>query len=134
MQYQQLTTELCSNTYKKNDDSSINDEILFFKRLHEHSVTFVVEDDSMLPFYKPGDHVAGIKCDEADIKKIIGMDCIALTKTNQMVLRNLQAGPRENSYNLVCANFQSSIKDKILYDVQVISIAPVIWIRRRSSI
>ena len=49
----------------------------------------------------------------------------------RIVMRNLQRGPRANSYNLIAINLQTKIKNSIIYDVELVSAAPILWHRRK---
>jgi hypothetical protein len=85
----------------------------------------------MLPHYQLGDYVAGTKRFNEKIKLLVGHDCIVQTTDGQILMRNLQGGPRDDSFNLVPTNLQSKIKNAIIYDVELASAAPIIWHRRK---
>jgi hypothetical protein len=75
--------------------------------------------------------VAGIIYFGEDIKKLIGMECITQTKTGRLLVRNLQSGPRDISFNLVSTNLAAKAKDAIVYDVEIATAAPILWHRRK---
>lgn len=110
------------------------EELMLFRKLNRSSIDLIVEDGSMQPYYNVGDFVAGIKRRGEKIKTLLGMDCIVQTKDGSLLLRTLQTGPREGSYNLVCKNAYWLGKDSLSYDVEVVSAAPIIWHRRKNPI
>ncbi len=113
------------------DDARIIEELSLFRKLNKNSIDFAVIDDAMLPHYQAGDYVAGTRRTKDKIKLLIGFDCIAQLSDGRMLLRNIQSGPRENTFNLVATNFKSKAKDLMLHDVEVVCAAPVIWHRRK---
>jgi len=104
---------------------------MVFRQLNKHAIDFIVDDDAMLPHYQLGDYIAGTKRFEEKILSLIGYDCIVQTVDGRIYMRNLQRGPRENSFNLVATNLQAKTQNAIIYDVELASAAPVIWHRRR---
>ena len=111
----------------------IADELALFQAHYPASIEMVIADDGMLPAYRPGDLVAGIRHYHADIEKIIGQDCIVFTKSSDLLLRQLRKSHIQGYYNLHCLNPQASVIKPILYDVELVSAAPVSWIRRKST-
>ncbi len=112
------------------DKENIIQELILFKKLNKHAIDLMIEDDSMLPHYQKGDYVAGTKRFGEKIKLFVGKDCIVQTGDGRIFMRNLQPGPRENSFNLIATNLQTKVKDAILYDVNILVAAPIIWHRR----
>jgi hypothetical protein len=53
------------------------------------------------------------------------------TAAGSIYFRNLLQGPRENSFNLVPANPQTTANNAVIFDVELDSVAAVIWHRRR---
>ena len=113
------------------EKTRIMEELMIFKKLNKDSIDFIVHDDAMLPHYQPGDYVAGTKRFKDKIKALIGYDCVVQTSDGQILMRNLQCGPRDDSFNLVPTNLQAKTKNTIIYDVKLASAAPIIWHRRR---
>jgi len=117
----------------KNFDEStvIVEELMMFRKLNKHAIDYIVDDDTMLPFYCVGDYVGGTKRLGDKVRALVGLDCILQTKDGRIVMRRLQAGPSANTYNLVGVNLLSSSKNAIIYDVEIHAAAPIIWHRRR---
>lgn len=116
------------------DESSvIAQELMLFRKLNKNSIDYIIDDDAMLPFYKIGDYVAGTRRIGDKIKQLIDLDCIIQTKDGRLVMRRLQAGPRDNTYNLLAINLQARTAGAIIYDVEILAAAPVVWHRRKES-
>ena len=111
-------------------DSYIEKELRFFYELHAGAIDTVLEDDSMLPVLLPGDHVAGLKCTGTDMALALGKECIVVTGDNEVLVRLVCEGDAPGLYTLKARNFQTKAPKPILYDVIILSAAPVIWIRR----
>lgn len=116
------------------EQNSIIEELMLFRKLNKHAIDFVIVDDAMLPHYRMGDCVAGVKRFGEKIKSLVGWDCIAQLSDGRIVMRNLQPGPKEGSYNLVPTNLQTKVKDAILYDISVLVVAPILWHRRQEPV
>jgi transcriptional regulator with XRE-family HTH domain len=116
------------------EEKQIINELLLFRQHNEHAIEFIVPDDSMHPYFEKGDYVAGIRRYGKDIANVVGLNCIIQTKSGAMLLRNLRAGNNNEFYTLLCLNLQTSLKEAIMHNVDLVSAAPVIWQRRRDYI
>ncbi|HTM64592.1 MAG TPA: S24/S26 family peptidase [Gammaproteobacteria bacterium] len=116
------------------ENAKIMIELSVFRKLHKNAIDFIVDDDTMLPHYQPGDYVAGVKRFGDDIKSLIGHTCIVQTASGSIYFRNLLQGPRENSYNLIPANPQANANNTVVYDVELECAATVVWNRRSEQI
>lgn len=114
------------------EDWFIADELRLF---HQHfpnlAIDFVIEDDGMAPRFIKGEWVAGIRCSGEAIKKIVGEPCIIQLANGEILLRTLEQGTIPNRFNLSCNNPHTTVKQPKHYDVELISAAPVVWIRRK---
>lgn len=120
-------------TIKESPDhahQTILKEINDFKKHHAEAVIYEVKDDSMLPFYRNGDFVAGVRHYAKDISQLIDRDCIVETKSGETLLRTLMISNMPRSYNLYATNQHTRLQRPYLYDVEIVTAAPVIWIRR----
>lgn len=113
-----------------NEKEKIIEELMTFRKLNKNPIDIIINDDSMLPHYQSGDFVAGTRRSSENIKSLLGLDCIIQTKDGLMVVRNLQQGPRLESFNLVATNLHAKAKDLIFYDKELVTAAPIIWHRR----
>lgn len=129
-----------NNELKKHNDvnehifeaetSVITKEILLFRQNHNNAIDIVVADDGMKPLWSPGDYIAGVKRYQDDIQSTLGQYCIIQTHEYGNLFRKISQGDDENLYNLSIINHHSKIKKPVLYNIPVISSAPVIWTRK----
>lgn len=100
-------------------------EILLFKKQFENIMHCQIIDDGLSPNYNIGDYVAGIKYSGHEIHNCVNQDCIVQLVNGEILVRHLRFGSKPNSYMLMCTNFRTMIKKPVLYDVEVISVAPI---------
>ena len=111
-------------------NSTIEKELTYFYKLHNDAIDIAMPDDSMSPNLLENDHLAGIKHLGADMCLTIGKDCIVVTQDNDMLVRLVCAGDVPGLYTLKARNFQTQAQKPILYDIKLLSAAPIMWIRR----
>jgi len=114
------------------EEKQIISELEHFRSLHENSIDLVITDDTMRPFYEEGELVAGINRFKNRLKSAIGLNCIVQTKDGKVLLRRVQEGTETGRFILTSLNTQTQSPDAILYNVELISAAPVIWRRRKN--
>lgn len=115
--------------------SLIAKELLLFKQHYQEQVLeMMVNDDGMDPCYQLGDYVAGKSFEGEDIQSFLGTDCVIKLFGGDLRLRSLRAGSNDNLFNLVCTNPQTKVPKPVIYDVEVVSVAPVMWVRRKLPI
>lgn len=103
----------------------------YFKNSAQNSVIMIVSNADMLPLYSPGDFVGGRFRFHKNIAECIGKDCIIQTISGERYFRRLALGNTPKKYNLVCLNpAWGGNPEPVLFDVEVESVAPVIWHRR----
>jgi len=115
------------------EQQQIMTELEYFLQSNRDSIGLNIADDGMLPIYEIGNVVAGIKVNGKAINKIIGLDCIVQLNDGSVLLRNLQKAEEKNRYTLLCTN-HNSMQKKVLYNVEIINIAPAIWHRRKMCV
>lgn len=115
------------------DEEILLKERHFFRRNNHNVIDMIIADDGMLPFYAQGDLVAGKMYFGADIDKLIARDCIIETKSGEMLCRRLRKGTEEDCYHLQCLNIDTTVSNPFMYDVPVLSVAPIIWHRQLNS-
>ncbi len=113
------------------EERAIVNELLAFRQHNPDAVEFIVPDDGMFPIYHKGDYVAGKRRYNETIGNVLGMDCIVETKENEVLLRRLKAGSQPGFYTLICLNPNANVIEFALHDREILSAAPVIWLRRR---
>ena len=109
--------------------NNIAKEILYFKKHNTYATELVVQDDAMLPWYKPGDVVMGIRVFKHDITKLIGSVCIIQTKEHGKLVRLLKPGEHEEVYTLQALNVTSNHSRACITNVALHSVASITWIR-----
>jgi DNA-binding transcriptional regulator YiaG len=110
---------------------AIAEELLTFRRHHtEEVIDYVIPDNCMEPVYKGGDYVAGLRRYRTQIEQVVGLNCIAQTKEHGTLLRHIKQGEEIGCYHLYSLNLHGRTNRPCLYNVELISAAPVIWHRR----
>lgn len=111
------------------EEESLLRDIASFKENNPNPVVAIITDGGMLPFYAYGDYVAGSKREGADIKQLLGLDCIVKTPTRVMVRRISSV---ENfKYVLTPINQDSALSTPILPNIHIEYAAEIVWHRRR---
>lgn len=129
-----LQLEEIKKSYSTDEEPSlITEELLLFRKHYPNTMDYTVNDDGMEPAYRIGEYVAGNSRYHAHIEKVVGFDCIVKTMEGDVFLRHLKKGSEDGRYTLVCTNSKTSIAKPILYDVELFSAAPIIWIRRKDT-
>lgn len=113
------------------EERAIVNELLAFRQHNPDAVEFIVPDDGMQPLYQKGDYVAGKRRYNDAIDNVLGMDCIIETKENEVILRRLKQGSQPGVYTLICLNPDCTVAEFALHDREILSAAPVIWVRRK---
>ena len=113
--------------------SAITQELLVFRKCNSNPVDYIVTDDGMYPRFVENEHVAGSRRYQQDIAQLIGQDCIVQTVDNEMLVRRLRWGSKPGLYNVVCTNPDTKVTVPVLYDVELLYAALVVWARRCES-
>lgn len=103
-------------------------EMELFKKNHADNILMmVVIDELMSPCYKLGDYVAGQRY--TAITPFIGYDCIIESSKKELLLRKLAAKNDENN-SYTFTGMSIDCKRLTLKSEEIVSVAPVMWIRR----
>lgn len=105
-------------------------ELALFYQHYKETIDCIITDDGMFPQFKKGDHVAGIRRYGNQIKELLGQDCIVMTAEGDLLVRELRQSELPNHYTLACTNTRAAVTKPMIYDIEIISAAPVIWLRR----
>ena len=109
----------------------IAEELITFRQHHsEEVIEYVVPDNSMEPLFGASNYVAGVRRYRDQIEQVVGLNCIVQTREHGTLLRHVKQGEEINCYHLYCLNIHGQAVRPCLYNVQLISAAPVIWHRR----
>lgn len=121
-----------TETYSSNEEALIAKELLIFRQHYpKTAVDFVVNDDGMEPRYIKDEWVAGCRLHRKELKKLIGHDCIAQLSSGELLLRTLKKIDDKGRCTLVCSNTHTTVDKPVLYDVELMFAAPVLWARRK---
>jgi hypothetical protein len=101
------------------------EEIRVFCKRSTDIIYMKVDDDGMEPYYREGDYVAGKRYYNESIPAAIGKDCIVETQMGEILLRRVREGKKEGYYSLLCLNADTVYPAQFLYEVELISAAPV---------
>lgn len=105
-------------------------ELNFFRQNHEDAIDMQIVDDSMYPVYQLGDIVAGKKKIGENIASAIGHRCIIETQAGDILCRKLLKGSKAGCYHLQSENLNTTVQAPFCYNVDVVSVATVIWHRK----
>lgn len=108
-------------------------ELALFYHHYKEVIDCVIINDAMWPQFRIGDHVAGQRYYGRAIANLIGQECIVMTVDGDLLVRELRASELPDHYTLVCTNPRTQVPKPIIYDVALVSAAPVIWMRRTFS-
>ncbi|TAK76074.1 MAG: hypothetical protein EPO11_04725 [Gammaproteobacteria bacterium] len=117
----------------QNEDEKIANELALFKKQYKNAVDFIVADEGMSPLYHCGEYVGGINLFGQKIDVAVGLHCITQMENGNILLRQLRKGSEPNTYTLVCLNIDQT-PEPVLYNVKLISAAPVIFHRKRNMV
>jgi len=110
----------------------IKAELEFFCNNNDwETVSLTVPEDAMEPYFMQNDLVAGIKISQKDFDKAIGLNCIVRTKSNKILLRQVQKSTIKGFFILLSLNPHSK-QQIIICDAELTDIAPVVWFRRNA--
>lgn len=115
------------------DELAVLSEIKVFQKVNQNAEVRFITDDGMMPTYSPGEYVGGI-CFQGDELTAIALNthCIVELINGTCLIRHLSQGSRPGVYNLSCLNTQARVSHHVLYDVELLKAAPIIWHRRLS--
>lgn len=130
-QFKTAIVSLHKQTPENIEQLCIKAELEFFCNNHGwETISLIVPDDAMEPYFLSEDLVAGVKIAHENFNNIVGLNCIVRTKTNKLLLRQIQKSNTNGLFTLLSLNSNSK-QQLILYDMELIDIAPVVWLRRK---
>ena len=113
------------------EEKCIESEIKIFCENITNSIVLNVFDDGMEPFYFINDSVGGRRLHGDQLIKTIDKNCIVETSDNQILCRRVSKGNEKGTFNLYCVNHSTGVTPANLYDVKLLSAAPIsrVWNR-----
>lgn len=127
-----INNNIISNDFLKENETVLK-EVEFFKQVNTNSITLMVSDDGMEPFYCIGDFIGGNKFN-TNLDRFIGLNCIVQTKDGYVLCRRLGKNHLTNQYNLFCVNSMTKIMEPTIYNVDIQFVAEIIFHRKKSTI
>ena len=85
-----------------------------------------VRGDSMRPVYRPGDVLIGSKLVQQSFNRLVGLDCIFLTKQGGRFVKFLAKGSIRHRFNL--RSYNGGFAD--IENVELEWAAPIVWVKR----
>lgn len=95
-------------------------------RIDGEAVALEVRGHVLMPHYRDGDLIIGVKRGGNAVDNLIGMDCIIVTEDGSRYVKFLGRGSMRGRYNL--RSFDPSQPD--ITNVRIMWAAPIAWIRR----
>ena len=116
---------------KKHKLSTPQEDLIVFERLNQNAIHLKIDDNTMLPHFKPKQLVAGTKKTNKQITHYNGHICIVKpTCLDQHVVRVIKTHPSEkNLYNLIHLNPLASSVTNLNKLYMIEYFAPIEWIR-----
>jgi DNA-binding transcriptional regulator YiaG len=130
----QLSTINYIKTIPETEHNSISQELIYFRMKYSDVADSVITDDSMSPYYKEGDFIAGIKHYKNNLTKAIWKNCIIQTYEHGILIKYLRPSNQIGKYDLWSHNIKSSQNEIAKHGIEIISAAPIIWVRRPSHL
>lgn len=114
------------------EEVSIDQEISLFCKSVSNAITLNIFDDGMEPIYSYNDSIGGKRIYEQDLHNAVNKDCIIETEDNQILCRRIAQGNSKDSFNLYCINSSTKANPPNMYNVKLLSAAPISRIWKRS--
>ena len=115
------------------EEEAIYQEIQLFRQKNPNAIVLTVADNAMEPYYSVGDYIGGVQIPPEEISLYLNSICILELENNLILPRYLQQGKFPNVYTASCTNPKTNTAPLNLYNVRVISTAPILWHRRKMS-
>ena len=112
---------------------AIESEKQHFLKNSSNAIVISVADDALEPYFLQGDYVGGYRINGDDMAKFIDTICIVELKDESILPRYLQAGVAPDCYTLVNLNPRGLARPLVIDNVELVSIAPIVWSRRKLS-
>jgi transcriptional regulator with XRE-family HTH domain len=110
------------------EQAIIAQELRLFYQYNSNAIDMIIQDDAMLPCLAPGDHVAGKRFFDQDLKHALGLPCLIQTQAGALLVRKVGQGSEPDTYTLTGTHTGTAVEQNI----KLFSAAPIIWIRKPS--
>ena len=115
------------------EEETIYKESQLFRQNNPNAIVLTVADDAMEPYYSVGDYIGGIQLFNQEIRSYTNTICILEMENNFILPRLLQPGQKPNTFTAACTNFKTKATPLNIFNVKIISAAPILWHRRKIS-
>jgi len=112
------------------EKNPIPNELRLFQQHHTDVIDTIISDDNFTPLLEIGDRVAGTRYFDQDMEKAIDRLCIVQTLAGEQFICILQSGKQQGRYTLACINPTTNMMFNFLENVELFSVAPILWIRK----
>jgi len=114
------------------EEQAIYQELQAFKAHNPNPIIITVSDDTMEPQFHIGDYIGGIRMSKPeDIQQYLGQACIIELTDHTILPRHIHFDTESEAYTLSCTNFQSKSTPLNIFNASIISIAPILWHRKK---
>lgn len=114
------------------EEQAIYQELQTFKTYNPNAIIITISDDAMEPQFKMGDYIGGVRLTKpAEIQLHLGQPCIIELIDHTILPRYIHADKESDNYTLSCSNFNSKSAPLNLFNAKIISIAPILWHRKK---
>ena len=111
--------------------NAANIELKLFEQINANTLTTTTTNNAMLPFFPIGEIISGIVIEMENIDQLLNEVCLIQTESHGLLLRRLQQGSEEGTYNLLATNTEANLTMPVIYNVKIISAAAVSWVRKQ---
>ena len=129
----ELHADLAFMDQNLREEQAIYKEIQLFRNQNANSIVLSITDDAMEPYYAVGDYIGGCQVPQHQIENYLNQVCIIELENNLVLPRYIQAGKQPNSYTASCTNPRTTTAPLNIYNVKIITAAPILWHRRKIS-
>lgn len=130
----EMDMENIFNQLNLQEEQAIYQELQTFKSHNPNPIIITVSDDAMEPQFHNGDYVGGIRMSKPeDIQHYLGQPCIVELIDHTILPRYIHFDHETGTYTLSCTNFQSKCSPLNIFNARIISVAPILWHRRKLS-
>lgn len=114
------------------EEQAIYQELQTFKIHNANAIIITISDDAMEPQFKAGDYIGGVRLTKAeDIQLHLGQPCIVELIDHTILPRYIHADNESGTYTLSCTNFNSKSAPLNVFNAKIISVAPILWHRKK---
>lgn len=112
-----------------NEEYCLFKETEFFRHNNKNSRAFIVDDNSMNPFFFVGDTVGAIEVKPTNYKSYIGHPCLIEIEGNKPLVRTLRSG-EEGKFLFTAENQHYKGPHGFIYQEKTLSVSPIVWHRQ----